>query len=50
MFHVGNVSVELAIIVMSRSSNAFKDRLYLINLPFPDVVPRGFRSEVCNEE
>ena len=50
MFHVSDIGVELAIIVVSGSSDAFEDRLDSIELPFPDVVPRGLRSEVCNEE
>jgi hypothetical protein len=50
MFHVSDIGVELAIIVMSRSSNAFENGLDSIELSFPDVVPRRFRSEVCDEE
>jgi hypothetical protein len=50
MLHVSNIGVELAIIVMSRSSDAFEDRLDSIELTFPNIVPRRFRSKVCNEE
>jgi hypothetical protein len=50
MFHIGNVGVELAIIVMSGSSDAFEDRFDSIKLAYPNIVPGRFRSEVGDEE
>jgi hypothetical protein len=50
VFHVSNIGVELSIIVMSGSSDAFEDRLDPIKLAFPDMVPRRLRSKVCDEE
>jgi len=50
MFHVGNIGVKLAIIVMSGSSHAFEYRFDSIKLAFPDMVPGRLRSEVCDEE
>jgi hypothetical protein len=50
MFHVSNIGVELAVIVVSRSSDAFEDRLDSIELAFPNIVPGRFRSKVGDEE
>jgi hypothetical protein len=50
VLHIRDVCIELAIIVMSRSSYACEDRFDSIKLSFPDVVPRRFGSEICDDE
>ena len=46
MLHIGDVGIELAIIVMFRSIYSCEYRFDLIKLSFLDVVPGRFRSEM----